>query len=98
MRPRQKPARFGRPRVGPPKLKVVSKIRRTRVQAYTDNWPAISAAIMRRDGYRCTDCGRTERLQVHHIISVSDGGLTVPWNLKTVCYWCHKRKPGHKHL
>jgi 5-methylcytosine-specific restriction endonuclease McrA len=97
MRPRIKPARF-RTSVGPPKLKLVSKVRRTQVQAYTVNWDAISAAVIRRDGGRCTECGSTKQLNAHHIIPVARGGLTVLWNLKTLCRLCHSRKPGHSHL
>jgi 5-methylcytosine-specific restriction endonuclease McrA len=96
-----RPARFNRgPRkVGP---KVVAKVRRTQVQAYTADWDTISAAVIKRDGYRCTRCRRKSspgnRLRAHHIIQVSKGGQTVPFNLRTLCDDCHELMPGHGHL
>lgn len=96
MRARIKPARFGRPSIGPPKLKVVAKVRRTVKQAYTVDWDAISKAVIRRDG-GCTECGSTKKLNAHHIVPVSRGGRTVPFNLKTLCHICHSRKHSHMH-
>ncbi len=84
-----RPAHF---KVGP---KIVAKVRRTKVQAYTSNWSAISAAIMKRDGHKCTQCGATKGLQVHHIIPVASGGRTCGYNLKTLCIHCHNKKHGH---
>jgi len=83
------------------KVSVVSKIRRSLTKAYTKDWSSISAYIMKRDGYRCRECGATRserRLEVHHIIPISRGGQTVPYNLRTLCYLCHERKPGHSHI
>lgn len=89
---------------GPPKSvkpKMVAKVRRTKQQAYTDNWSAISAAVKKRDGYKCRLCSCTEYLQVDHIIPVSKGGQTIMSNLWTLCDICHSKRPGHaaaKHL
>lgn len=98
MRSRIRPAKF---RVGPKvaRPKVVAKVRRTAQQAYGDNWRAMCEYIKRRDGYRCCDCGRaTKRLHVHHIVPISRGGLTVAYNLKSVCEPCHEKKPFHGHM
>jgi 5-methylcytosine-specific restriction endonuclease McrA len=77
----------------------VVKIRRTREQAYGPNWDAMCLYVKNRDGWRCRDCGvKTRHLEVHHIIPVSKGGLTIAFNLKSVCHKCHDSKPGHQHL
>ena len=75
----------------------VVKIRRGR-EAYTNNWPDISKKIKQRDGYRCTKCGSTEHLEVHHIIPISRGGGNSSVNLTTLCRRCHARQPNHTHL
>ena len=52
--------------------------------------------IMKRDGFRCTICGRTAedgiKLHVDHIRPVSKGGKTVPENLRTLCEDCNLGK------
>lgn len=96
MPPRNRPARFRvRPKTARPK--VVAKVRRTKVQAYTVDWDAISKAIIKRDCGRCTECPATKDLNVHHIIPVSRGGRTVGYNLKTLCRRCHSSKHSHMH-
>ena len=93
-------------RVGPPRLRVTSKIRRTRVQAYGNisSWYAIVKEVLVRDKYKCRDCGRAVggstgvSYHTHHITPVSRGGQTVSYNLKTVCVNCHERKPFHGHM
>lgn len=52
--------------------------------------------ILARDGFRCRYCGRTTedgvKLHVDHIISVADGGQTIPANLLTACKDCNMGK------
>lgn len=83
------------------KPRLVSKIRRTQTQAYTENWSAISASVIKRDGC-CKQCGATSspgnKLRAHHVIPVSKGGRTVQYNLRTLCDRCHAKQPGHGHL
>lgn len=88
-------------RVGPPRLRVTSKIRRTRVQAYgtVTDWFALVKQVRARDGNRCRDCGNVNGpFHTHHVIPVSRGGRTVSFNLKTVCERCHSKKAFHNHL
>lgn len=89
-------------RVGPPKVKTVSKIRRTHDQAYGKNWDKTSADTISMAGNRCSKCGTTgsatNKLRAHHVISVSRGGKTVPFYLKCLCDNCHEKQPGHNHL
>lgn len=97
--------RNGRPhkvkRIGKPK--VVSKIRRTKEQAYGSysDWMKIREEVLQRDGRRCRVCGATENLQVDHIRPVAKGGQTIRSNLWTLCAYHHSLRPGHrqaKHL
>jgi 5-methylcytosine-specific restriction endonuclease McrA len=89
-------------RAGPPKVKTVSKIRRTRTQAYGSNWDATSAQTISLAGHRCSRCGtagsKTNKLRAHHVIQVSKGGKTIPFYLKCLCDNCHELQPGHGHL
>lgn len=41
---------------------------------------------------QCRRCGSTNRLQVDHIVAREDGGTDDPWNLQTLCIYCHSRK------
>ncbi len=53
-------------------------------------WRDIRKRIIKRDRH-CTECGASTKLHVHHIVSVQDGGLSVDWNLTTLCRSCHGR-------
>lgn len=52
--------------------------------------------ILKRDGFRCTICGRSQddgvKLHVDHIKPVSKGGRTTPSNLRTLCEDCNQGK------
>lgn len=89
-------------RVGPPKVKKVSKIRRTHTQAYGKDWATTSKSVIDNAGRRCSICGttgsKTNKLRAHHVIAVSKGGKTVPFYLKCICDRCHEKQPGHNHL
>ena len=58
--------------------------------------PKLRYDILRRDGFRCTICGRGQedgvKLHVDHIKPVSKGGRTVPENLRTLCQDCNLGK------
>ena len=45
--------------------------------------------MLKRDEYRCTVCGATRSLEVHHIVPRADGGSNDPSNLVTLCADCH---------
>lgn len=91
--------RASRPVTGPKRPKLIAKIRRSREQAYGSDWDAISREVARRAGNRCQECKATNcRLEAHHIIPVSKGGITAFFNLRALCEKCHLRKPGHTHL
>lgn len=49
-------------------------------------------SILKRDGYKCTTCGRTNQLVVHHKDGAGRGNKAPnnnPKNLKTLCRGCH---------
>lgn len=50
------------------------------------DWHNVRLAILERDGWRCTKCGRAGALEVHHVKPLEEGGHpTSPDNLVTLC-------------
>ena len=53
-------------------------------------WYETKAAVIKRDGYKCTNCSRQDvPFDVHHIIARKDGGTDEMNNLRTLCEDCH---------
>ena len=53
-------------------------------------WGRARHAAFKRDGWRCTECGKAGRLEAHHEPPLRDGGD--PYDLagiKTLCRGCH---------
>lgn len=61
-------------------------------------WPKIRSAVLWRDGYACTMCGSKDRLEVHHILYQNLGGSHHPFNLRTLCFSCHREKHREDHV
>jgi 5-methylcytosine-specific restriction endonuclease McrA len=58
-------------------------------------WQQVRESAKRRDGYRCRRCGRGDRLEVHHVTPIEQGGNAYSLdNLITLCSPCHKREEG----
>jgi hypothetical protein len=53
-------------------------------------WSAIRKQVLARDRC-CQKCGATTRLEVHHIVSVNDGGSSHLSNLECRCVACNPR-------
>ena len=54
-------------------------------------------AVMERDGYRCTSCGRANyevALEVDHIAPRAAGGSNRLENLRLLCVDCHRARHG----
>lgn len=57
--------------------------------------PRLRALIMKRDNYKCVQCGATaaqDLLEIDHKIPVCNGGLTIESNLRVLCYQCNVGK------
>ena len=66
---------------------------------YPLNWKAIRKVVLKRDGFKCRNCGNLEHpsnLEVDHIRPLSDGGRHDLNNLQTLCRDCHTSR--HPHL
>ena len=55
-----------------------------------EKWASMKKQCHERDGWACTQCGSTEKLEAHHIHSVQDGGTPELENLLTLCETCHR--------
>ena len=51
-------------------------------------------AVKDRDGWRCRDCGRPGRLEVHHVRPIRERPdlATDPDNCLTLCAGCHLKR------
>lgn len=56
---------------------------------HTPEWTIARTRALERDGWRCRQCGRAGRLEVHHRESLKDGGNHAQGNLVTLCRACH---------
>jgi ATP-dependent DNA helicase RecQ len=57
-----------------------------------ENWRRIRDNILRRDEFRCVECGRScepDAADIHHLLPRSAGGSDEPSNLITLCDGCH---------
>ena len=66
--------------------KQIIMVRRAVISEETRN------AVYEQDGYKCRQCGSTERLTVDHIIPFSKGGKTEYDNFQTLCFICNVKK------
>jgi 5-methylcytosine-specific restriction protein A len=60
----------------------------------TYRWQRLRAIAKRRDGYCCTACGRSGKLDVDHIEPINqrpDLAFALE-NLRTLCRPCHNRR------
>lgn len=52
--------------------------------------PSARATVLARDRHRCTQCGTTHFLEVHHVRPRAAGGSNKAENLTTLCSRCHR--------
>jgi hypothetical protein len=63
-----------------------------------ENWPSryipevVRASAFKRDGNKCIRCEATKRLEVDHIVPISQGGTADLDNLQILCVSCNRRK------
>jgi len=59
-------------------------------------WKRVRKEVKARDGC-CRDCGAHERLSVHHLVALVEGGAPFdPANCVTLCSACHGRREGER--
>ena len=60
----------------------------------SDHWKKLRQEVMRRDGFRCVDCGRKNHLQAHHTFYHAELTEHVAADFVTVCFRCHQKRHG----
>jgi 5-methylcytosine-specific restriction endonuclease McrA len=65
-----------------------------RVRLTSEDYDMLRNEVLKRDGWRCQDCGAMKDLQVHHIRPRSQLGGDVMQNLVTLCARCHGKRHG----
>jgi predicted restriction endonuclease len=72
--------------------KTVAK--RGRIRVFLKALQELREKVLKRDGWRCQTCGRSENLHVHHMVFRSQLGDDVEENLITLCSNCHQKVHG----
>lgn len=54
-----------------------------------EDYFVLCQSVLKRDGFRCRNCGSRNNLHVHHIVFRSTGGDDVSENLCVLCNFCH---------
>ena len=70
--------------------------KRPRLVLDVDGYQNLKEEVLRRDGWKCQECGMPANLEVHHILPRSYLGSDVADNLVTLCAACHGRV--HKNI
>ena len=65
-----------------------------RIGLTLEDYGVLRSQVLKRDGWRCQDCGAMKDLQVHHIKRRSQLGGDVAQNLITLCARCHGKRHG----
>jgi ATP-dependent DNA helicase RecQ len=61
-------------------------------RAVEGDWRKIRESILRRDKFKCVECGKPcnrDEADIHHVLPRSAGGSDEPSNLITLCDGCH---------
>ncbi|MDE1905119.1 MAG: HNH endonuclease [Rhodospirillales bacterium] len=59
------------------------------------DWYTARAKRLKLDNFACQKCGSQDKIEVHHIISVSRGGNHSLSNLITLCHKHHDKQHRH---
>ena len=74
------------------------RMQRHREKAKKEGWasPNLTMAqrrrVLERDDHRCRACGATDRLEIDHVIPISQGGTSEDDNLQVLCNPCNRVK------
>lgn len=52
-------------------------------------WRYVRLQVLNRDDWQCTRCGSRHRLEIDHIVALTEGGTDDIDNLRTLCRDCH---------
>jgi 5-methylcytosine-specific restriction endonuclease McrA len=63
--------------------------RKTRVRLTLEAYERLRQLVLKRDNWRCQNCGQRGNLEVHHRKMRSRGGDDSDVNLITLCHACH---------
>lgn len=66
--------------------------RNPRVSLAPDAYDRLRQQVLKRDNWRCQNCGCLENLDVHHKKLRSQGGDDSELNLMTLCNSCHSNE------
>ena len=72
--------------------------RQPRLKLNPEEYLLVRNEVLKRDGWRCQECGQMKDLQVHNIMSRSQLGEDVAQNLITLCANCHRKRHGRQKL
>ena len=64
--------------------------RRPRAILDLDSYQALCRQVLKRDGWKCQQCGTSTQLEIHHIRFRSALGGDTEENLITLCSGCHR--------
>jgi len=64
-----------------------SEAERGRLSA--EKWEPLRLRALKRDDYRCCNCHKRKKLDIHHIVPVTAGGRNTLSNLVSLCRECH---------
>jgi 5-methylcytosine-specific restriction endonuclease McrA len=64
--------------------------KRPRLKLSSTSYRKLWRQVLKRDGWRCQNCGSLAELQVHHINSRGRLGDDAETNLVTLCANCHQ--------
>ena len=65
--------------------------KRPRLRLDPEQYRTLRNEALKRDGWRCQNCGSLKELQVHHVKARSALGDDMPDNLITLCMTCHEQ-------
>jgi 5-methylcytosine-specific restriction endonuclease McrA len=72
-----------------------SRNKGARLRLDAASYRALRQTVLKRDGWRCQNCGASSDLQIHHICRRSAQGSDVEENLITLCAACHRQIHVH---
>jgi hypothetical protein len=80
-------------------IKVSKNKRNNQVTSHkykTKNWLLLRDQVFEKYERKCANCGATDNIDVHHKISLKEGGANCIENLIPLCRDCHEKLHGYK--